>query len=105
MNQQDNQSWSQRLRDLEAKIDREVFSQTNTNNQPSSMRNLYQRLAFKFQQLPNWGKAAIGIGGVMVGFWLVGLVFRLISLALTVAVVGTVLYVGYKFFLSNSSNP
>lgn len=104
MNQQDNQSWSQRLRDLETKIDREVFSQTNSNNQPSSMRNLYQRMLLKFQQLPNWGKAVVGIGGVMVTFWLIGIVFRLISLALTVAVVGVLLYVGYKLFLNNADN-
>lgn len=106
-------------RDLQAKLD-EMEAEIN-QNQASDSQNAPQsvlpQLEIKpspqvqgwidqskewFQSLPKFGKAAVAIGGVWLGFSVLGAVLHVVSSILSVAVIGLILYVAYRLFNSNS---
>ena len=51
-----------------------------------------------FATLPQVGKAAVAIGGVWLGFSIVGAVLHVVSSIFTIGLVGLLLYVGYRLF-------
>ncbi|MEO1341289.1 MAG: hypothetical protein AAFV28_09145 [Cyanobacteria bacterium J06635_13] len=57
-----------------------------------------------FNSLPKFGKVAVAIGGVWLGFSIVGAVLHIVTSLFTVATIGIVLYIGYRLFNSNSSS-
>ncbi|MEL6440473.1 MAG: hypothetical protein AAFQ80_14600 [Cyanobacteria bacterium J06621_8] len=57
-----------------------------------------------FQNLPKFGKAAVAIGGVWLGFSVLGAVLHVVSSILSIAAIGLLLYVGYRLFGNKSSN-
>ena len=57
-----------------------------------------------FNSLPQFGKVAVVIGGVWLGFSVVGAVLHVVTSLFTVAAVGVVLYIGYRLFNSDSAS-
>ncbi|MEL6579000.1 MAG: hypothetical protein AAFQ14_04560 [Cyanobacteria bacterium J06621_12] len=57
-----------------------------------------------FNSLPKFGKVAVAIGGVWLGFSVVGAVLHVVTSLFTVAAIGVVLYIGYRLFSSDSES-
>lgn len=57
-----------------------------------------------FNSLPKIGKAAVAIGGVWLGFSILGAVLHVVSSILSVAVIAFILYVGYRLFNRKSNS-
>lgn len=55
-----------------------------------------------FNRLPKFGKVAVAIGGVWLGFSIIGAVLHVVSSVLSIAVVGFLVYIAYRLFSSNS---
>jgi hypothetical protein len=55
------------------------------------------------QALPKEGQILLVGGAIVVGFTLIGLVVKLVSLALSLALLGGFLYIGYKFLSASSA--
>lgn len=57
-----------------------------------------------FQSLPKFGKVAVAIGGVWLGFSVLGAVLHVVSSIVSIAAIGLVLYIGYRLFDSKPHN-
>jgi hypothetical protein len=57
-----------------------------------------------FNNLPQFGKVAVAVGGVWLGFSIVGAVLHVVSSIFSLAAIGLVLYVGYRLFTNNSES-
>lgn len=55
-----------------------------------------------WRSLPKEGQLLVGGGAIALGFAVVSLVVKLVSLALSLALFGGFLYIGYKFLSSSS---
>ena len=108
-------------RDLQSKLDdleAELNQKTVSDSQESSTKTVFPQLEVdsstrlkgwidygneRFSTLPKAGKAAVAVGGVWLGFSILGAVFHVVSSVVSIAVVGLVVYIGYRIF-NNSSN-
>ena len=79
-----------------------ILSQLEINPSPQVQGWIDSSKAW-FNSLPKVGKAAVAIGGVWLGFSIVGALLHVVSSVLTVGTIGFILYVGYRLF-SNSSD-
>ena len=97
-----------KLDEMEARIEREnvsksqessksVFSEVEFNLSPQVQSWIDSSKAW-FATLPQVGKAAVAIGGVWLGFSILGAVFHVVSSIITIGFVGLLLYVGYRLF-------
>lgn len=103
MNPQDRQKVERKLQELEAELH---STQPLSQNQDllSTLQSLKQQLAVWYRGLPTLGKGAtIAVGGIL-ALSVVTTVVNLIRLAFTLAVLGVLVYVGYKFFLTSKSS-
>ena len=107
-------------RDLQSKLDEmeaEVNQKATSDSQDTS-KSVFSQLEIDpspqvkgwidtskawFDSLPKVGKAAVAIGGVWLGFSILGAVLHVVSSILTVGVIGFILYAGYRLF-GNSSD-
>lgn len=80
-----------------------VFPQVEINPSPQ-VENWIDSSKNIFDNLPKFGKIAVAVGGVWLGFSIVGAVLHVVSSILSLAVIGFVLYVGYRLFSSNSES-
>ncbi|MDY7024569.1 MAG: hypothetical protein SWJ54_25015, partial [Cyanobacteriota bacterium] len=62
---------------------------------------LYSQFLVWFKDLPTLGQAAVVVVGLAVGLTLLRTVAELISLAISLAVVGVIVYIGYQIFKSS----
>ncbi|MDJ0590333.1 MAG: hypothetical protein QNJ72_10100 [Pleurocapsa sp. MO_226.B13] len=107
-----------KLEEIEAEINQESTS-NSYNSQQSSSKSVFSQFEINpspqvqgwidsakawFGTLPQIGKAAVAIGGVWLGFSIVGAVLHVVSSILNIALVGLVLYIGYRLFNKNSSS-
>ena len=99
MTQEDQQ---RKLEELEAEINQSVSPPTDSPIEPSPQRTLQER----WNSLPTFGKGAIAAVALFVGVSLLSTVLRLVTSLLSVAILGVVLYLLYKFFIApRSSEP
>ena len=97
-----------KLDEMEAQMERENTSQSQSSQEsvlPEVEFNLSPRVQSwvdsgkaRFATLPQAGKAAVAIGGVWLGFSIVGAVLHVVSSIVTIGFVGLLLYVGYRLF-------
>ena len=80
-----------------------IFPQIDINPSPQVQGWIDSGKAW-FASLPSVGKAAVAIGGVWLGFSVVGAVLHVVSSILSIAFVGFLIFVGYRLFNSNSSS-
>ena len=80
-----------------------VFPDVEIDPSPQ-VRGWIDRSKSFFDSLPKFGKIAVAIGGVWLGFSIVGALLHVVSSILTVGAIGFVLYLGYRLFSSNSES-
>jgi hypothetical protein len=66
----------------------------------NSLKNTYQHLQLWFQALPAWGQIGLVIGGAVVALNVLKTVMQLISLSITLAILGVIIYFGYKILIA-----
>ncbi len=69
-----------------------------------SVQSLYNQLLAWYQGLPTWGKGGTILVGLMLSLSVFRTVLNLISLGITLAVLGVGGYFAYKLFLSSESS-
>ena len=80
-----------------------IFPQIELNSSPQ-VQGWIDRSKELFQSLPKFGKVAVAVGGVWLGFSILGAVLHVVSSVVSIAVIGGILYVGYRLFSSNSES-
>lgn len=131
MKSSNNSNWQQRLQELEAEVNQTAGQsseqnqrQTNgQNNNPEStpgnytsytipeelkaMANparyqpLLDRTLLWFNTLPQVGKIAVVVVGAFVTFSVLRSVLQLVAAIASLAILGVLLYLGYKFLVAN----
>lgn len=87
MNQENNKSISEKLKDLEVEINGEKFT-------PSESLEVSKNW---FLALPKVAQLAIGLIGIMITLSLIGTVFSLLRFLISLSILGVIIYVIYKF--------
>lgn len=82
---------------------KKVFPQVEINPSPKVQGWINSSKAW-FSTLPKIGKAAVAIGGVWLGFSVLGAILHVVSSVISIGVIGLVLYVGYRLFTNNSES-
>lgn len=112
MNPQENRDYDRQLQELEAQIekDRALNSVDTTPGQPltrdasdSQLQSVLKQVASWFNRLPTPGKVAVVIVAAIVGFSVLRSVFQLVASLISLAILGVVLYLVYKFFVTPKS--
>lgn len=80
-----------------------VFPEVEINPSPQ-VKSWIEYSKARFDTLPKFGKAAVAIGAVWLGFSIAGALLQVVSSIFTVATVGFVLYLGYRFFSKTEAN-
>lgn len=109
MNSPNNQEWQRKLEALEAEINRNAgFQDSEKTVEPEILpeRTKYETWLSSakdwFDRLPQTGKIAVTIGGIWLSFSLLNTFLHIVSSLVSIAFIGFLLYVGYKF-VSNSA--
>ncbi|MDZ8187332.1 MAG: hypothetical protein RMX96_21100 [Nostoc sp. ChiSLP02] len=109
MNPQREEDLQRRLDKLEAEINSvpEVVPQSPQQKQTSefTFANLnlqLERFRIWFGSLSGTKKLVVGGGVALLGLAIVQAVFKLVASAIALALLGVLVYLGYKFFVSSS---
>lgn len=111
MNPQPEEDLQRRLQNLEAEINSRsggVSQSSQQTGKPSPSRfsnyKVYiTRFVTWFQNLTTVKKLIVAVSGFLVGFAILQAVFKLVTAVISLAVLGILVYVGYKFFVSSNS--
>ncbi len=57
-----------------------------------------------FNRLPKFGKVAVAIGGVWLGFSILGAVLHVVSSVVSIAILGFIVYIAYRLFSNKSES-
>ncbi|MGK7950610.1 MAG: hypothetical protein AB4368_17970 [Xenococcaceae cyanobacterium] len=115
MDSSDKQNWQRRLEELEVEIDREAASNSQEQEEPvkphveiannnSSVLDWLNAARDWFNGLAPIGQVAVGIVGIMVGFSLLGALIKVVSSVISIAIVGGLVYIAYKYLFAESSS-
>lgn len=114
MNSPNNQDWEQRLKELEQEIDRNPSSESEEKTEtvrPHVEIDLSQKITAWlnlardwFNSLPTVGRVIVGVGAIIVSFSVLNIFLRLISSLISLAILGGLLYLGYKFLVTSSKS-
>lgn len=106
-----NGNWQQKLEEIEAKINRAVASSQQSDTKtvkphlevsPSpQVRQWIESGKSWFKTLPQVGKIAVGIGVVWLSFSILNAFLHIVSTLIGIAVMGLILYLGYKFVVKS----
>ncbi|MEB3278192.1 MAG: hypothetical protein VKK42_04630 [Lyngbya sp.] len=101
--QQDDNQVKRRLEELEAELKQPqpVSNNTSTPNFIETVKTFYNQFLVWFKELPKLGQAAVVVVGLATGLTLLRTVAELISLAISLAVIGVIVYIGYQIFKSS----
>jgi hypothetical protein len=108
----DPQDWQQRLRDLEINIgsnpkNSEPLNEIDVDAVGSGLdaiKQSYQQFITWFNNIPASGKLlAIAAGGLL-SLTLIKTVFQLVTSLITLSILGTILYLVYRFWVSPKSS-
>ena len=102
-----DRDWQRELEKLEAEINRDTTSQVPNESTEISANNTYKNWLNSaknwFDSLPQAGKIAVAVGAVWLSFSLLNTFLHIVSSLISIAFIGLLLYVGYKF-VSNSAS-
>lgn len=103
-------------RDLQSKLDEmeaEINQKTAPDSQGFNPKSVFPQIEINpspkvkgwigsgkawFNSLPKVGKGVVAIGGIWLGFSILGAVLHVVSSVISIAVIGLILYVGYRLF-------
>ncbi len=111
MDPQEPKNWQQKLQDLEQQINQQMNSNStsNTDSQyPLPNANIkWDNLNQKLEKAKTWFgnlnspvQAVVAIAGIVVGFAVLGTVLKVITSLVSIAILGVLLYLLYKFFFA-----
>lgn len=109
MNRQNNQNWERKLQELEAEIDTQTPKSvkplwSDESDSQEIMPNTLRRVLSWFENLHSKAKVAtIAIAAVSILFILQTIV-KLVTALIGLAILGTVLYLVYKFLIVPQSH-
>jgi negative regulator of sigma E activity len=112
MNPQENRDYERRLQELEIELDKSQTHpsiddriaqplQRQVNNQPE--KSVLNQVANWFNSLPRGAKVAVVIIATLVGFSILRSVLQLVASLFSLAILGVILYLVYKFFVTPKS--
>jgi negative regulator of sigma E activity len=111
MNPQENRDYERRLQELEMEADSKTHPsiddrigqplQRQVNNQPE--KSVLNQVANWFNSLPRGAKVAVVIIATLVGFSILRSVLQLVASLFSLAILGVILYLVYKFFVTPQS--
>lgn len=103
-----------KLDEMEADLNQKTSTEVTDDSQPAfpqieinpspQIQGAIDKIKGMFDTLPKFGKVAVGIGGVWLGFSIVGAVLHVVSSIFSIAAVGLVLYIGYRLFSNSEAN-
>lgn len=110
MNFQDNRDNERRLQELEREINQSIPTIETRVEQPLAENANSEILASRLTQVANWfnslpkpGKIVITIIAVLLGFSLLKSILQLVAALISLALLGVILYLGYKFLIAPKS--
>lgn len=113
MNSSDNQDWQRRLEELEVEVNQSTSSNTQDKTETvhphveidntQSVSNWLNSARDWFNSLAPIGQVAVGIVGIMVGFSLLSALVKAVSFLISIALLGGLGYVGYKYIIAEPS--
>ncbi len=109
MNPQPEEELQRRLEQLEAQINsfstqpnpQETQKQTN-QTMFAKLNRYFERSQIWFQGLSGIKKLAVAGVGILLGLMVLQTVFRLVASVISLALLAGLVYLGYKFLVSNS---
>ncbi len=114
MNPQENRDYDRRLQELENELnkDRPLQSVENRPGQPLERtvnhsrpeKSVVNQVANWFNRLPKAGKVAVVAIATLIGFSVLRSVLQLVGALISLALVGGILYLVYKFFVTPQSS-
>jgi uncharacterized membrane protein YcjF (UPF0283 family) len=113
MNPQENQDYKRKLQELEAQLDKErsfesVETQPSPNlqkpvNHSQPEKSVFNQVTNWFNSLPSAGKVAVAAIAALIGFSILRTVLQLVASLFSLALLGVILYLVYKFFVTPRS--
>ncbi len=112
MNPQDNRDYDRTLQELKAKLNKNQLSSLFAKHlgqwigryiNRSQVESVLNPVANWFNSLPTLGKVAVVTIAVLVGSSLLFTVIQLIASLISLAILGVILYLVYKFFVTSQS--
>ncbi len=113
MNPQENRDYDRRLQELENELnqDRPLQAGENRPGQPLQRpvnhslpeKSVVNQVTHWFNSLPKAGKVAVVAIATLVGFSILRSVLQLVGALISLAIVGGILYLVYKFFVTPQS--
>ncbi|MDJ0554525.1 MAG: hypothetical protein QNJ68_08820 [Microcoleaceae cyanobacterium MO_207.B10] len=70
----------------------------------NSINHTYNQLTLWFKQLPPWGQGVAIVSTIIVGIKVLETILKLISLSISLLIIGGGIYLVYKFFISRTSS-
>lgn len=104
MNSHNDPNFKQKLEDLESEIPYTPQPMREQINLPQTVKTFYNQFLIWFKDLPQAGQIVVAVAGLATGFAVLKLAVELISMAISLAVVAVVIYIGYQFFKSSQSS-
>ena len=112
MNSSDNQDWQRKLEELEKEVNQNnpstvqtqtetVYPEVEIDNMNSSSGWLNSARDW-FNGLAPIGQIAVGVIAVMLGFSVLNIFLKVISSLISVAILGGLVYLGYKYIFAES---
>jgi len=103
MNSQPEEDLKQRLKQLEVEINFFDKNSQQVPKKPAQTINFSpERLIVWFNSLSKLKRLAVLGGGLLLGILLLQALFKLVVATFSLAVLGLLVYVGYKFFVSRN---
>ncbi|MDJ0800705.1 MAG: hypothetical protein QNJ51_28510 [Calothrix sp. MO_167.B12] len=110
MSNESERELQQRLRKLEAEINSKSVPEYQVRKIPNTDKSGFTSANVHIERIVQWFKGLSKIGqvavcgvGFVVTLTVIQAVFRLLSAVMSLAVLAMLLYLGYKFVVSNSS--
>jgi purine-cytosine permease-like protein len=106
MSSSENQNWQRKIEQIET----EIYTEDVKTEPVRPHRNIDRAKQIEswlnyaktwFGELPQTGKLVVGVAGVMVGFSVLNSLLHLISTLVSIAILGFLLYVGYRYLARN----
>lgn len=107
MNPQENQDQQRRLQELEKEINQENLQAVGTRigqqlqaSLNSAQRSpVFNQVANWFNSLPSVAKVAVAIVAALMGISLLSSIMKLVAAVISLAILGVILYLGYKYLI------
>lgn len=113
MNPQQNQDWERKLQEIEAEINQAppkppVQTQpgqplTSQGNDSPSISSLLKQVTNWFNSLSRNARVIVVSAAAIVGFLVLKTVFQLVASVISLAILGAILYLVYKFFVASKA--